>query len=268
LGGLGGARRVMVGSPWVAVLPIHAVTLPFLRVAPRMPISQPITVILARFADLLAHGLRAVLETDATLDIVADDVQQSRIEVILRAHHPRVAILDVDALPNLAHVRQLSREHPNTRLVLFAANPTAAECAQLLAYGASACLGKDTQARDVLTAIHLASRGIQLVPRESTDALAPLAGSQLLTQREAEVLPMLQQGHSNAQIALELHIGVETVRTHARNIFRKLGVTSRRELLALPRPAVGDPAAVPPPSARRRAIAASTRQRRPGTIHK
>ena len=45
---------------------------------------------------------------------------------------------------------------------------------------------------------------------------------------------MLQRGSSNAEIAVLLHIGVETVRTHVRNIYRKLGVTSRRELAALP----------------------------------
>jgi DNA-binding CsgD family transcriptional regulator len=41
---------------------------------------------------------------------------------------------------------------------------------------------------------------------------------------------MLQQGRSNQQIAVALHVGVETVRTHASNIYRKLGVASRREL--------------------------------------
>jgi DNA-binding CsgD family transcriptional regulator len=57
-----------------------------------------------------------------------------------------------------------------------------------------------------------------------------VAGARLLTKREGEVLPLLQQGRSNAQIALALQVGVETVRTHARNIYRKLGVSSRREL--------------------------------------
>jgi DNA-binding CsgD family transcriptional regulator len=55
-------------------------------------------------------------------------------------------------------------------------------------------------------------------------------GGRLLTKREGEVLPLLQQGRSNAQIALALQVGIETVRTHARNIYRKLGVSSRREL--------------------------------------
>ncbi|MGH2800057.1 MAG: LuxR C-terminal-related transcriptional regulator, partial [Thermoleophilaceae bacterium] len=59
--------------------------------------------------------------------------------------------------------------------------------------------------------------------------------SELLTPREAEVLELLQDGATNAQIAHRLSIGIETVRTHARNIYRKLGIASRRELPRLAR---------------------------------
>jgi DNA-binding CsgD family transcriptional regulator len=51
-----------------------------------------------------------------------------------------------------------------------------------------------------------------------------------LTAREAEVLELLQDGRTNSEIAERLSIGIETVRTHARNVYRKLGVPSRREL--------------------------------------
>ena len=165
-----------------------------------------------------------------------------RLDVVLRGHHPQVAILDVDALPTLAHVRELGQRHPETRLVLFTGRPSAAECAQVLAFGASACLGRDTQARDVVSAIHLASRGLQLVPRHMAEAAAPARpGAHLLTAREAEIVSMLQHGSSNAEIAEALQVGVETVRTHARNIYRKLGVTSRLELVAAPpRPVTPD----------------------------
>jgi DNA-binding NarL/FixJ family response regulator len=224
-----------------------------------MTTPPPITIALARFEDLLARGLREVIDSEPSLEIVARDVACERIDVTLRAHRPRVAILDVDALPHLATVRELSRHHPDTRLVLIASHPTPAECAQLLAFGASACLGRDTQARDVLTAIHLASRGLQLVPRGAWgSATTPAQASHLLTAREAEVLPLLQQGSSNAQIAAALGVGVETVRSHARNIYRKLGVSSRRELAALPRSAPVEPEGEGPspssahPAARRR----------------
>lgn len=238
-----------------------------------MSTPTPITLAVARFEDLLARGLHGVIESEPSLQVVANDVAHDRIDVVLRAHGPRVAILDVDVLPDLGTVRELSRRHPQTRLVLLASHPTPAECSQLLAFGASACLGRDTQARDVLSAIHLASRGLQLVPRGAWDSdSAPSQASHLLTRREAEVLPLLQQGSSNAQIAAALGVGVETVRSHARNIYKKLGVSSRRELAALPAPpppAVDDELEAAPnafQAARRRGSGVRARQRRPGAL--
>jgi DNA-binding CsgD family transcriptional regulator len=60
-------------------------------------------------------------------------------------------------------------------------------------------------------------------------------GPDLLTPREADVLELLQEGRTNAEIAHRLSIGIETVRTHARNIYRKLGIASRRDLASLSR---------------------------------
>ena len=80
------------------------------------------------------------------------------------------------------------------------------------------------------------------MPRGSRHAGDARAGHALLTRREGDVLHLLRQGHSNPSIALELDIGVETVRTHARGVYRKLGVTSRRALVALPALASDAPA--------------------------
>ncbi len=106
-----------------------------------MPPHTPITVVLAHFDDLFARGLRELIESDPSLAIVAADVEHRRIGVVLRAHRPDVAILDIGALGKLAEVRELSDSHPGTRLILLCNDPAPAECAQLLAFGASACLG-------------------------------------------------------------------------------------------------------------------------------
>jgi DNA-binding NarL/FixJ family response regulator len=195
-----------------------------------MPPQTPITVVLARFDDLLASGLRELIESDRSLAIVASDVEHKRISVVLRAHRPDVAIFDAGALAKLTEVRELSERYPATRLVLFTKDPSMVVGVQLLSFGASACLGLDTQSRDVLSAIHLASRGLQVTPRATPNLDGAIADGRLLTRRESEVLPLLQEGQSNAQIALVLRVGVETVRTHVRNIYRKLGVSSRRAI--------------------------------------
>jgi DNA-binding NarL/FixJ family response regulator len=214
----------------------------------------------ARFDDLFARGLRELLAGDPSLTLVAQDIEQRRIGVVLRAHRPDVAILDARALVKLADVRELTVEHPATRLVLLGDGLSGIECAQLLAFGASACLGRDTQARDVLNAIHLASRGLQLTPRASPGDASP--GEGLLTRREAEVLPLLAQGASNRQIALALGVGVETVRTHARNIYRKLGVSSRTELVGPPVGGRGERRKTDTASPRRRVIVGRPHARR------
>jgi DNA-binding NarL/FixJ family response regulator len=191
-----------------------------------------ITVAVGQFEDLVARGLRGLIEDDPSLELVATDITHERLPAVLRAHRPSVAIVNFGSLRDPFEIRQLSAENPATHLVVLANRPSPTECAQLLAFGASACVAKSTQARDILNAIHLASRGMQLAPHKTHGAQA--IGSELLTLRESDVLAQLQQRRSNAQIAAELHISVETVRTHARNIYRKLGVASRRDLLTPP----------------------------------
>ena len=113
--------------------------------------------------------------------------------------------------------------------MVLADNPSSAECRQLIGFGATVCLSKTTEARDLLHAVYLASRGLQVLPSTSAHG-SETADAAPLTPREADVLELLQAGRSNAEIAAALHVGVETVRTHARNIYRKLGVSTRRDL--------------------------------------
>jgi DNA-binding NarL/FixJ family response regulator len=183
----------------------------------------------ARFEDIVAHGLRALITDDDNLELVADGIDHEALSRELGRTKPDVALLNFGSLVSTAELRELHRLHPETRLVVLANRPTPAECRQMLAFGATACLAKSTEARDVLHAIHLASRGLHVLPPASIGgADAP----DVLTPREAEVLELLQTGRSNAEIAQALHVSIETVRSHARRIYRKLGVSTRRELRA------------------------------------
>jgi DNA-binding NarL/FixJ family response regulator len=196
------------------------------------------TVVSTKFEDLVAVGLRVLISEDPNLELVATNVPIAEVEAAIEEHEPSVVLLNFGAFRTPAQVHELHKNHPETRLVVLANRPTAAECSQMLSFGATACLSKETEARDVINAIHLASRGMHLLPRSATGSGVDgvgLPGADRLTAREVEVLEVLQAGATNAQIADELSIGVETVRTHARNIYRKLGIASRRELARLAR---------------------------------
>lgn len=198
-----------------------------------MDSSRPVSVLVARFEDLVSAGLRSLIGDDPSLQIVSTDVEAAELDAVIAEHEPRVAILNFGSLRAPAEIRRLSAAHPKTRLVVLANNPTPGECAQLLALGATACLGKEVEGRDVLTTIHLASRGLHVLPHAThATANTPLLPD-VLTPREADVLDQLQLGRSNGEIAMALSVSVETVRTHARSVFRKLGVKGRRELATL-----------------------------------
>jgi len=191
------------------------------------------TVVAGRFEDLIAKGLEVVIGDDPHLELAARDVPLSEIESVTAKHSPAVVLLNFAALSSPAEAQALAQRMQDARILVLATRPTAAECTQMLAFGATGCLSKETEARDVVNAIHLASRGMHVLPRSAAagggvDRLG-MEGTEL-TAREAEVLELLQDGYTNSEIAEALSIGVETVRTHARSIYRKLGVPSRREL--------------------------------------
>jgi len=196
------------------------------------------TVLGAKFEDLVAIGLRVLISDDPNLELLTDAVTMDGLEAAIDRHRPDVVLLNYGTLGSPGRVLQLHRSHPDTRIVVLANRPTAAECNQMLSFGATACLSKDTEARDIVNAIHLASRGMHLLPRSAAAGGllgSGIQGAELLTPREAQVLELLQDGAPNAEIANELSIGIETVRTHARHIYRKLGIGSRRELARLAR---------------------------------
>ncbi len=193
-----------------------------------------ITLLLGEFPDLIAYGLRGLLRDDERLEILSSDIPFDGLEAAIAEVEPDVAIIDFGALRSPIQVHQLHEAQPETHIVILVDRASPQECNQLLAFGATAILARDTQRRDILTSIHLASRGMHVLPGAGGAVSEEPYGPDLLTEREAEVLDLLQQNLSNAEIAQKLTVGIETVRTHARNIYRKLGVTSRRDLVGSP----------------------------------
>jgi DNA-binding NarL/FixJ family response regulator len=201
-------------------------------------VPSPVRVLTAQFEDLVSVGLRQLITEESYFELVAGEVPIDDVEAAIAEHAPDVVVLNFGSLGRPARVFQLHQSHPETRIVVLANRPSAKECNQMISFGATACLAKEVEARDVINAIHLASRGMHVLPRSaaasaSSNGFGPVVGSEVLTPREADVLELLQDGATNAQIAQALTIGIETVRTHARNIYRKLGISSRRELARL-----------------------------------
>src|SRR3954454_8098621 len=96
-----------------------------------------VTVVVGQFEDLVARGLRALIEDDSNIDIVRAEVSHDRIPPTIAELDPRVAILNFGSLRSPVDVHELQLAYPQTRLIVLANHPSPAECNQMLAFGAT-----------------------------------------------------------------------------------------------------------------------------------
>ncbi len=196
------------------------------------PMAAPIAVLLGQFEDLVAHGLRAILSTDDLVELLATDIPMNSMENMVAEIEPDVVVVDRSRLDSPVQVNDLVKAQPETAFIVLIAKASAEEASQLIAFGATGVVARDVDKDDLVIAIRMASRGMRVMPGFRGGLEQERAFPDILTPREAEVLELLQRGRSNAQVAHELSLGIETVRTHVRNILRKLGVSNRKELAA------------------------------------
>jgi RNA polymerase sigma factor (sigma-70 family) len=191
--------------------------------------------------DLMRAGLRAVLSSDETLEVVgeADDgrtaVQQARV---LR---PDVVLMDVRMrdLDGISATREVLATSPEVKVVILTTFEQDDYIFGALNAGASGFLLKRTAPEDLLAAIHTVAAGDSLlspsVTRTVIDRMARQPAPQIgpnrlldhLTPREREVLELVARGLSNGEIASELVIEESTVKTHVKRILMKLRLRDR-----------------------------------------
>lgn len=123
--------------------------------------------------------------------------------------------------------RRLVGAHPRANVIVFGAPDDSGSIAAAIAGGARGYLRWDASRTEVVAALaHTLVSSAIPAPRDSGDA------SVRLTEREMQVLRGMSQGKSNGQIGRELFLSEDTVKTHARRLFRKLGVRDRAQAVA------------------------------------
>ncbi len=164
------------------------------------------------------------------------DVAGSGEEVLTRfpMERPDLVLMDV-AMPGIGGVettRRLVSRHPDANVVMLTVATDRDTVAHAVAAGARGYLGKDVSHEELCAAVAHALGAADLmepVRRPRSDLHDPPA----LTEREMQVLRGMSQGKSNGAIGRELYLSEDTVKTHARRLFRKLGVGDRAQAVAL-----------------------------------
>lgn len=209
--------------------------------------AQPLTTTIMLVDDhqLLTDALTAILHSQPGLRVVgvADSCAAAR-ERIARLQ-PEVLLLDV-SLPDgdgLSLVPDVNRLCPDTYILVLTSFSDEKTLGRAIVTGVNGFVSKERPLSEIIAAIRQAAEGEIVMPtsllagllgRLPRSAAEPGAQSQreLLTPREREILTLLAQGLSGAQIAAELNIAPLTVRTHIRNLLEKLGAHSRLEAVS------------------------------------
>jgi len=202
-----------------------------------------IRVLVVDDEELVRTGLRLILDAEPDIGVVgtASDGRQAVAEV--RRLCPDVVLMDIrmPGLDGLEATRRILTEPdvPPCKVVILTTFDVDEHVYEALRAGASGFLLKDVPADQLAHAIRVAAAGKALLApsvtrrliaafaRPAAPAPVPVTGLGDLTPREVEVLTLLAEGLSNAEIATRLFVGEATVKTHVARILTKLGVRDR-----------------------------------------
>jgi len=202
---------------------------------------QPVRVLLVDDDDLMRAGLRAVLTSDETIEVVGEAGDGRAAVSEARRHLPEVVLMDVrmPGLDGIAATREVVAVSPEIRVAILTTFEQDDYIFGALNAGASGFLLKRTKPEELIAAIHTLAAGDSLLsPSVTRKVIEQMTEQPLvdrssaerldrLTPREREVLELIAAGLSNSEIAATFTIEESTVKTHVKRILMKLRLRDR-----------------------------------------
>lgn len=190
---------------------------------------MPIRVLLVENQELVRLGIRAVLEGESDIGLAAEASSGAEGLEKFRDISPDVTILSL-RLPDSCAVDDLDdylKENDKARIIVLAEHSGDAEITRSIRKGALGYVSRDVSPAELVRAVRLVAAGRKYIPEQIAAILSENLGNEELTAAEQRTLEMLVGGMSNKEIGFALDVSENTVKTHVRNIFGKLGVSDR-----------------------------------------
>jgi DNA-binding NarL/FixJ family response regulator len=201
--------------------------------------DRPLHVVVIDDHEVLRAGTRQVLETTNDIVVVGEADTWDAALALIDESRPDVALVDIQLAGHngIDLARQLSIDHPGTRVVILSAYDDDAFVRRAFEAGVAGYLLKTMPRDELINAVRAVGLGTTVLdPAVSTrlagaNTLTEAAGTPRLTLREQEVVSLVAEGLSNKAIAVRLGVSTRTVEGHVNHVFTKLDLESRTELV-------------------------------------
>jgi two-component system NarL family response regulator len=184
---------------------------------------------------MIRLGLIGALTSEPGMEVIGQ-ARNGREAIELHAKlAPDITLMD-GILPDMHGVeatREILTKNPAARIILISINETAEDVRRALEAGVRGYVPKSCEQDAIVEAIRSVASGKDFLPPQLTRRLAERNAVLGLSNREVEVLRLIAKGRSNKEIAAELALSADTVKTHITHLMRKLGAADRAHAVTL-----------------------------------
>ncbi len=201
--------------------------------------TEPIRIVIVDDHPVVRQGLRAFLQTQDNIDVVAEAGDGEQAVEVVQELVPDVVLMDLvmPKMDGIDAIRQIRRLSPSTKVIVLTSFADDDKVFAAVKAGAAGYLLKDVDHQALSEAIRTVHEGGALLHpavaaklmQEFTEERPSQASPDRLTEREMEVLRLIARGMANKEIALDLGIAEKTVRTHVSNVLQKLHLADRTQ---------------------------------------
>ncbi len=202
--------------------------------------SDPITVLLVDDHEMVRRGVRDFLETQGDITVVAEAGSGEEAVRLAAEHAPDVALMDLimPGMDGVEATRRLTARSPRTNVVMLTSYHDDEHIFPAIRAGALSYVLKEVGPEELADAVRKAAAGEAVLhPRVAARVVRELHGARRdepnafreLSDRELEVLKLIADGLSNAEIAGRLYVSEKTVKSHVSNILGKLHLADRTQ---------------------------------------